>query len=371
MRSDMLFSELDGYSLFENQKQSMKKAIAGAPETMLSLSDDDVVAKYLADFDVDIPSLQRQEMTTSQQEIDMDVSQDPRRFFFERGRPFYIKGTEIVVHIPFIGEGVFFRVQPNMFSSSMPRGSVDGQELLITFIFANDQPPGDLKGMLEAQLNQIEQYLERLKSMASQVRNEMRPIARQSWEERKKHFTLRSEVVSGLGLPKKLDTKPSSPSTEATKKAAAISAPRSTGQRSAQDSEWDAFISHASEDKQEFVKILADALRAKGLRVWYDEYTLTVGDRLRRKIDEGLARSRFGIVVLSPSFFAKHWPQQELDGLAAREVNGIKVILPVWHNIRHPEVAGYSPMLADRIAVSSSKGISIVVDELLRAMDVR
>ena len=67
--------------------------------------------------------------------------------------------------------------------------------------------------------------------------------------------------------------------------------------------------------------------------MWIDESELFVGDSLRAKIDEGLAQSQFGIVILSPSFFSKHWPQAELDGLAAREANGEKRILPVWHNL--------------------------------------
>ena len=79
--------------------------------------------------------------------------------------------------------------------------------------------------------------------------------------------------------------------------------------------EYDAFISHASEDKEELVRPLADALVERGLKVWYDEFNLTVGDSLRRSIDKGLAKSRFGIVVLSSSFFAKNWTQYELDGL--------------------------------------------------------
>jgi hypothetical protein len=95
---------------------------------------------------------------------------------------------------------------------------------------------------------------------------------------------------------------------------------------------------------------------------------LTVGDRLRRKIDDGLAKSRFGVVILSPSFFEKHWPQQELDGLAAREIRGVKVILPIWHNVGHDEVLAYSPTLADRIAARSQTGLDKVVDELIRAM---
>ena len=73
----------------------------------------------------------------------------------------------------------------------------------------------------------------------------------------------------------------------------------------ASNSEWDVFISHASEDKDDFVRPLADALRARGFSVWFDELTLKVGDSLRRSIDRGLARSRFGVVVVSPNFLNK------------------------------------------------------------------
>jgi len=132
--------------------------------------------------------------------------------------------------------------------------------------------------------------------------------------------------------------------------------------------DWDVFISHAWEDKEDIARPLAEALRRKGLRVWYDEFTLTLGDSLRRSIDRGLAQSRYGVVILSPHFFAKEWPQKELDGLAVREVSGEKVILPVWHNIIAEQVRKYSPTLADRVAVSSNRGLERVVGELLRVI---
>lgn len=131
---------------------------------------------------------------------------------------------------------------------------------------------------------------------------------------------------------------------------------------------WDAFVSHASEDKDAFVRPLAEALRTQGLRVWYDEFSLTVGDSLRRSIDRGLAHSRFGIVVLSPNFFSKEWPQKELDGLVAREVDGRKVILPVWHGVDAEAIRKFSPLLADRVAVSSAVGIEAVVRALIAGM---
>ena len=78
---------------------------------------------------------------------------------------------------------------------------------------------------------------------------------------------------------------------------------------------YDLFICHASEDKDDFVRPLAENLRANHLDVWYDEFSLIPGRSIRQAIDLGLAKSRFGIVVLSTNFFNKEWPQWELDGL--------------------------------------------------------
>jgi len=127
------------------------------------------------------------------------------------------------------------------------------------------------------------------------------------------------------------------------------------------DKVYDAFISHASEDKVEIVRSLAEALQARGISVWYDEFELKVGDSLRRSIDKGLSKSRFGIVVLSSAFFAKNWTQYELDGLVAKEMVGGKVILPIWHKISKDEVLSYSPSLADKFALSTSQ---FTVEEL-------
>jgi hypothetical protein len=132
---------------------------------------------------------------------------------------------------------------------------------------------------------------------------------------------------------------------------------------------WDIFISHASEDKDVVVRPLAERLHSLGLKVWYDEFTLLLGDSLRQSIDYGLANSRFGIVVLSPNFLAKNWPRKELDGLFSRETEGEKVILPVWHNIDQAELSKHSPMMADRFAVSTSKGLDAVVKEIMKVVD--
>ncbi len=135
------------------------------------------------------------------------------------------------------------------------------------------------------------------------------------------------------------------------------------------NSHVDIFISHASEDKAEVARPLAAILAARGYSVWIDEAEITLGDSLRRKIDFGLSRCRFGVVILSPAFFAKQWPQIELNGLVARETaSGEKAILPVWHGVDQAYVVGVSPPLADRLGVSTSTGLQHVAEQIIRAI---
>jgi hypothetical protein len=132
---------------------------------------------------------------------------------------------------------------------------------------------------------------------------------------------------------------------------------------------FDAFICHASEDKEDFVRPLAEALSRFHLHIWYDEFSLSVGDGLRRAIDQGLAKSRFGIVVLSPNFFRKGWPQRELDGLVARQIlEDKRIILPVWHNVTARDIAQFSPPLADTVALQSSRGVAAVCRDLIKKL---
>lgn len=107
--------------------------------------------------------------------------------------------------------------------------------------------------------------------------------------------------------------------------------------------------------------------RASHVDVWYDEFSLKVGDSLREAIDRGLSTSRFGIIVLSPHFFAKRWPQRELNGFVAREAGeNRQLVLPIWHGIDRDAVLHQSPPLADLFAVPSSLGLDAVVKELLK-----
>lgn len=129
------------------------------------------------------------------------------------------------------------------------------------------------------------------------------------------------------------------------------------------------FICHASEDKDAIARPLANALRERHVEVWFDEFSLKVGDSLREQIDRGLARSDFGIVIVSPDFFAKRWPQREMNGLVSREMAGTSsIVLPVWHNVDRDFILSQSPPLADVVAANSGAGLQAVVEKLLKTI---
>lgn len=120
------------------------------------------------------------------------------------------------------------------------------------------------------------------------------------------------------------------------------------------NTEYDVFISHASEDKELFVNDLVQALINRGIKVWYDSQNIEWGDSLRTKIDNGLMNASFGIVVLSNNFISKGWTRYELEGLFNIEMTKGKTILPIWHNITKQQVMDFSPTLTGRMALTSA-----------------
>ena len=109
---------------------------------------------------------------------------------------------------------------------------------------------------------------------------------------------------------------------------------------------YDVFISHASEDKKDFVDPLVEALQNEGIRVWYDTLEMQWGKSLREQIDNGIKRSKFAILVLSKHFFEKKWPQRELDGILVKQDITGACPLPIWYNLSYEDVYKFSPILA-------------------------
>jgi hypothetical protein len=131
--------------------------------------------------------------------------------------------------------------------------------------------------------------------------------------------------------------------------------------------EFDAFICHAGEDKIKVARPLAKWLQSHGLKIWYDEFSLGYGDSISGSIDYGLAKSDYGIVILSKRFFQKKWPRQELNALISKHVRKNKrIILPIWHNISEQEIAKHSNIMADSYAAKSSEGIPTIAEKFYK-----
>jgi hypothetical protein len=168
--------------------------------------------------------------------------------------------------------------------------------------------------------------------------------------------------------PEGVDAAEAAPNEDATRpdgSAGILQSPAPEAQSSPAEVEIDLFISHASEEKERFVRPLVAELEKRGLRVWFDEAELRVGDSLTRKIDDGLNRSRFGVVILSTAFFAKEWPRAELDALANRQfTTGDVVILPIWLGVTAADVRAYSPLLGALFALNASEDVARIAGKL-------
>lgn len=131
---------------------------------------------------------------------------------------------------------------------------------------------------------------------------------------------------------------------------------------------WDIFLSHASEDKLKVATPLAELLEQFGFRVWLDEHVLVPGRSLREQIDHGLANSEYGLLLVSRHFIQKSWPTAELNALFSSAVQGRVRLIPIWHGVSEREVAEFSPMLADRYALSTRQGLHDIVRRIASAI---
>lgn len=130
----------------------------------------------------------------------------------------------------------------------------------------------------------------------------------------------------------------------------------------------DFFISHDSRDKDEIARPLYEELSKRGFKVWYDEYSLNIGDSLSESIEHGITNSHYGIVILSQNFLSNEkWAKNELQSLKTRQiVKNNKSLLPVWHNIE-PKDLEDNFWLLDKLGGSTDRGIERLADQLEKA----
>lgn len=120
----------------------------------------------------------------------------------------------------------------------------------------------------------------------------------------------------------------------------------------------DFFISHDSKDKDDVARPLYEALTKKGFKVWYDEYSLKIGDSLTESIEKGIKEAGKGILILSKNFLSNEkWAKNELQSLKTKQiVSNTKIILPIWHEINEEDLYD-NYWLLDKIGGNTKDGI--------------
>lgn len=353
-RDAYLFAKnADITDVVEQVRQKVKAALDGLDsQKLLATPVDDLVAQMVEDFRLNVPVLRRDEIQQlPSEEVDIDVSRDRSRVFISRG-PHYVKGTAIRIAVPFDGDPALFQFPSSSFGVPI-EGEVADNTVVLTYR-AEHIDKAAAKSDFDVRVGQIEHTLSFLRGKTDEWNAQLPQLVRSRIVERKAKLEQGKGVTLGYPMapPKFVE-----PVVVPPDRAKARSKP------------CDLFLSHASEDKDAIARPLYSALTAAGVSVWFDEAVLEMGNSLRQKIDDGLARCEHGVVILSPSFFSKRWAQKELDGLVAREIaSGKDRILPIWHQIDHQGVAAYSPTLADRVAGLSSEGVPALVDKILRVL---
>jgi hypothetical protein len=353
MSSQYLFADQATiHDVVENQRKTAKRILEELPrQTILARSVEDLTAEMVEQFRLHVPVIERTGIVQlPNEEVEIDVSHEPGRYSRDRG-PHFVKGTALRVSVPFTGEAVLFNFGVSPYNSPIA-GEIMGGSVILSHAGQNPDPIA-VRREFENRLGQIENMLHMVRGPADEWNQQLPDLVRSRLEQRR--AKLERDEGLNLGYPEApAQTLPD---------AAANPVPEMKVEK------YDLFLSHASEDKDVIARPLYQALVAEGFSVWFDEAVLELGDSLRRKIDDGLAKCRYGIVILSPRFLAKHWPQRELDGLVARETaSGEKAIIPIWHELDHDTLMRYSPTLADRFAGRSEEGIPGLVQKILRVL---
>jgi hypothetical protein len=359
MIRDYLFLEEDYFQFVEGRKQEMLHEIERMTIEQVSGDVTGLTENILRRYGVSVPVLHPEEKTGEAQDVKIDISRDPTRLFMHTGfGASEVDGTRVTINIPFEGDSSIFRVKPPSYNLNPPRGEVIGNALVCHIEEVGAISKEKIASALSSWLQIINQYLDWHRNAAGETNRAISAACRGALDQRQQKLHSAKDALAGLGI------RPSSP------RASNVAAPAAGATKSATPAsrQFDFFVSYAREDR-EMVELLVDALAKREIQVWWDKGQITVGDRLSEKIDEGLARSRYGLVIVSPSFIGKRWPTAEIRALHARAMSsGRKVILPVLVDIDHDKFAETYPHLGDIVSTTYSGDLSGLVEEIIGAM---
>lgn len=198
MSDDVLFWKYDWNRVVDAQKAAATKDAdqMGKPD-FDDITAEELTAQLCQKYSLEVPSLEVDNISVKQREIEIDISRDRIRYV-SAGGPHYIKGTAVDVRIPFIGDPGMFNIKPNTWTTSVPRGRVEGNSIVFT-ISGTDLSQEKVKSQVDHQIKEIQQWLDFQKNSVGNFPNELAQVVKQALEARKKKLDADSNLISGLG----------------------------------------------------------------------------------------------------------------------------------------------------------------------------
>ncbi|MFA5084518.1 MAG: toll/interleukin-1 receptor domain-containing protein [Candidatus Paceibacterota bacterium] len=348
-----IFNDYDLGATLDAQLSSIKKDIEIDIKSSHPENNTDYIARQLDKYKIQPLIFDQDNLTVTTSEKMIQAEYFGSGFFVEPGKSY---SKEVLsFHLSFSGDEKLLHCVPSTRILWTEEVILENNEIVFDVInFSNDADK--IKSEKDKVLKYLIDQAGYINTQVNQYNTNLEKFIKDAIGATLGKITQQSDLLSKIGVPLK-NTRTVRLAPESIEKA---STSRVITKKT---KEFDVFICHASEDKS-FVEKLAEALKKANIEVWYDDFQLGWGDDLRPVIDNGLKNSRYGLVIFSKSFLAKKkWTEYELNGLFAKEKQGIKVILPIWHDITRDDIAQYSPSLADRLAKSSSS-IKEIISEL-------
>ena len=200
---EYLFCKASWHDVEAHQLQEMRKAVESMDgNRMLNTSVDDLAGYFEQKFQIEIPTLQTDEIVVDQRETKIDVSRDHNRMIFDRSKPFHITGTEIEVEVPFTGDAEAFKLQPTTYTMNPPRAEVRGSVLVFRIVGTNLNADG-VRAEIDRTVSDIQSHLSTLRGNAAGLKTQLPGQARSAIESRRQKLLADRNLVGGLGFKMK------------------------------------------------------------------------------------------------------------------------------------------------------------------------
>ena len=139
MDQEPLFNRYQIFGIIQGRTEAVKKKVQAIPaNTLLNASEHDLVQALVEEFQLHVPTIKNDDIYIAHSgETEVDVSRDFTRGYFGGSGAAYVTGNKTVIAVPFEGDGEFFRVQPQTYTLSPPRGSIGSGEIPLTYVRAD------------------------------------------------------------------------------------------------------------------------------------------------------------------------------------------------------------------------------------------